>query len=130
MDKEFYEGLVNKVSEKLNALKPRSAWDKGVIGYADMLLTRYKDELMVCEKPRMYSRELALCGASSWLHFSESGMGLGYPNRICEALLPPGEAKRLIGKDGPGPGVTWHEFEARALSMAHSLLVDLFTDEL
>lgn len=130
MNKEFYEDLVSKVSEKLNALKPRSAWDKGIISYADMLLTRYKDELMVCEEPRMYSRELALCGASSWLHFSEGGMGLGYPNRICEALLPPSQVKKRISKDGPGPGVTWHEFEARALSMAHCLLIELFTAEL
>jgi hypothetical protein len=127
--KELYKKKAAAVSEKLNALKPRSTWEKGVIGYADMLLAHYKDELMVCEEPKLYSRELALCGASNWLHFSEGGMGLGYPNRICEALLPPGEAKKRIGKDGPNRYESWYDVEARALNQAHNLLQTLF-DEL
>lgn len=127
--KDFYKGQADLVAKKLEVLRPRGAWSKGVIGYADMLLTRYKDDLMVCETPKPYSLELALCGASNWLHFSEGGMGLGYPNRICEALLPPGGAKKCMDKDGPGPGVTWHQFEANALRQAFNLLQTLF-DEL
>lgn len=124
--KELYKQHAASVSKKLNTLKPRSTWEKGVIGYADMLLTHYKDELMVCEEPKLYSREIALNGARDWLHFSESGMGLGYPNRICEALLPPSQAKKHINKDGPNSYESWHSLEARALSQAHRLLVDLF----
>ncbi len=128
--KELYKKKAATVSEKLNTLKPRSTWEKGVVGYADMLLAHYKDELMVCEEPRLYSREIALNGASSWLHFSESGMGLGYPNRICEALMPPSRAKKCIHKDGPNRYESWYDIEARALNQAHNLLVDLFLEVL
>lgn len=124
--KELYENQVAQVSEKLNALKPRSAWGKGVIAYADMLLTRYKDELMVCEEPKSFDLDMALNGASDWLHFSQSAMGLAYPDAIRTTLLPPAKAKKREGKDGPCPGISWYEFEAQALKYAYMLLTDLF----
>jgi hypothetical protein len=128
--KDFYRGQADQVAKKLEALRPKSAWSKGVIGYADILLTRYKDDLMVCKTPKPYSLELALCGASNWLHFSEGGMGLGYPNRICEALMPPSQAKKCMHKDGPNRYESWYGVEARALNQAHNLLVDLFLEVL
>ena len=121
-------GAIAYVKRTLAAWEPKDTWLRGVLSYTHELLTDYEDELKNSQEQKPFSREVALRGAKDWIHYSESGMGLGLNDLIRNRLLPPSQAKRRSGYPGPTKGVNWNEFEAMALHQACSLLERLFFD--
>lgn len=116
---------VEAIRERVNANKPRSAWDRGVLQYADELLDSldeaidggyfYSDDL---GSPKVLEKCL-LNGASSWSAYSWGGCSLCYDSEIAERLCTPSELKRKRGGDlRPNKSEEWLDTQARALFQA------------
>lgn len=116
---------VQEIRERVENKKPRSAWDRGVLQYAEELLDDleeaiddgyfHQDDL---ESPKILEKGL-LNGASSWGAYSWGGCSLCYDTDIAERLCTPSELNRKRGGDLP-PNRTeeWLDVQARALFQA------------
>lgn len=107
------------ISIKLEAMyrKAHSAWERGVILYADELLDNVWDDGKITERT-------LLNGARNWQEYSESGCSLIYDEEICHRLCPPWEIKRKRGGDlPPNSRETWLDVQARALLQAAMLII-------
>ena len=116
---------VQEIRKRVNANKPRSAWDRGCLAYADELLDSleeaiaggyfYQDDL---EAPKILEQGL-LNGASSWGAYSWGGRSLCYDSDIAERLCTPSELTRTRGGDRrPNAKEEWRDTQARALFQA------------
>ena len=122
---------VQEIRERVNANKPRSAWERGVLQYAAELLDQleeaveggyfYQDDL---EAPKILEKGL-LNGASSWGAYSWGGCSLCYDSDIAERLCTPSELKRKRGGDlQPNSRETWLDVQARALYQASRWIIN------
>ena len=122
---------VQEIRERVNANKPRSAWERGVLQYAAELLDQleeaveggyfYQDDL---EAPKILEKGL-LNGASSWGAYSWGGCSLCYDSDIAERLCTPSEYKRKRGGDlQPNSRETWLDVQARALYQASRWIIN------
>lgn len=99
--------------------KARSAWDRGVVLYADELLDNIWDSDKITE-------EYLLNGAKDWQEYSEDGSSLIYDDEICQRLCAPWEIKRKRGGElPPNSRETWLDAQARALYQAAQLILRL-----
>lgn len=116
---------VQEIKDRVHRIKPKSAWDRGVLTYADELLNDleeavkggyfYPDDL---EAPKILEKGL-LNGASSWGAYSWGGCSLCYDSDIAERLCTPSELKRTRGGDRrPNYREEWLDVQARALFQA------------
>lgn len=107
---------VEQIKEVLMSRKDRSAWSRGVTGYAIDLLDNLDG--VVPESFSEFSKKL-LNGADNWRHYSYSGCALCYDGDIAEALCTPSELKRTHnGEHMPNADETWLDVQARALCQA------------
>ena len=116
---------IAEIREKVNACKARSAWDRGVLIYANELLDEiaeniehgyyHEDNL---EAPKMLD-EMMLNGARDWDQYSYGGCSLVYDGDIAERLSTPSELKKTRnGELQPNMRETWLDVQARALYQA------------
>lgn len=114
-----------EIRERVNANKPRSAWERGVLQYAAELLDQLEDAITGgyfhqddLEAPKILEKGL-LNGADSWGSYSWGGCSLCYDSDIAERLCTPSELKRKRGGDlPPNRSEEWLDTQARALFQA------------
>lgn len=117
--------FIAQVRAILNGRKCRSAWDRGVMEYAEEL-TAELDEFMrggyVTQEQLTTAdgRKAALLnGAKDWEQYSYGGSALIYDYEIAERLCNPSELKRTRnGERNPNSRETWLDCQARALTQA------------
>jgi hypothetical protein len=103
---------------KIESLKSRSAWGRGVNSYALELVESAENEL----NPDNVKAEL-LNGAQNWKQFSEGGCSLIYDADIAERLCSPSEIKKKKGGElQPNSRENWLDVQARALFQAFNLV--------
>ncbi|MEG1562512.1 MAG: hypothetical protein RR365_02105 [Bacteroides sp.] len=106
----------------------RSAWDKGVRGYAEELFDGYvRDALNICDENtclgKIAEKDL-LNGASDWSQYSWGGCADVYDCDICEHLCSPSEQKKRRGGElRPNANEEWLDVQARALRQAARLVI-------
>lgn len=117
---------IAKTANCLENLKTRSAWNKGVLIYAQELLCKYAD-FCNCggENAPEFCEKTLLNGAVNWLQYAEGGCGLCYDESIAERLCNPSELRRVNGgRKQPNSRENWLQVEARALYQAWRMLRD------
>ena len=121
---------IQKVRNAVNAKNQRSAWNKGVQSYANMLLDNFEEWSKYnrsegAELP-IIDEKTALNGASDWSAWSYGGSGLVYDFAIAEMLCTKSEIKKLQYKTGemryPAPRTNWLDVEARAARQAWQMI--------
>lgn len=107
--------------KKIEQVKARSAWDKGVKLYAYEILESIEtDEL---PSNRIDMNVVLLNGAGTWRYYSWGGNSLIYDEKICKRLCSPSEQKkRKYGKWRPNQYEDWLDVQARALYQAFRLV--------
>lgn len=118
---------VNEIRARLEALKPRSCWDKGVKGFALDLLESYENICEYCEDNRQPAPDLnedtLLNGAAGWDAYCYGGYALIYDEDIARALCTQSELKRTNnGNKAPNDRESWQDIQARAYNQAYRLL--------
>ena len=118
--------------QKVENVKVRSAWDKGVKMYAIELLD---DADANRECPEFTSlqelKEAILNGASDWMQYSEGGLSLIYNTDIAERLCNPYELKKTKnGINNPNSRENWIQCQARALFQAWELIKRVYNESL
>lgn len=111
---------VSAIYDALNNQRTRSAWERGVVAYAESML----DELEPTEElwPRTVEKVL-LNGAPSWHDYSWGGCALIYDADIAERLCSPSELKRSDnGRLRPNAREEWLDTQARACFQAAQLV--------
>lgn len=121
------KGLYNTI----NNLKPaRSAWGRGVQGYASLILESIVDYAPETITNVSELKDICLKGAKDWKQYAAGGGGLVYDGYIAEALCTHSELKRLRYKEGgyknPSKNENWIDVEARALYQAWQLIKDIY----
>lgn len=100
--------------------RTRSAWERGVVAYAESML----DELEPEEElhPRTVEKAL-LNGAPSWHDYSWGGCALIYDRDIARRLCCPSELRRTRGGERrPNATEEWLDTQARACFQAAQLV--------
>ena len=117
---KYYE-----LMEKVDNLNPRSAWDKGVKHYADLLL----DCVDPMEEVAENLEKVLLNGAEDWKQYSWGGCAHIYNSNIAKVLCTPSEFKRKKhGELKPNASEEWLDTQARACLQACRLLEKLARD--
>ena len=102
-------------------LHARSAWERGVIGYAYMLLDNC-DGVEDFESTNL--KEVLLNGARGWIQYSYGGNACIYDSDIAERLCTPSELKRRdYGRLKPNSREEWLDVQTRALCQAYNRIV-------
>lgn len=107
---------VSAIYDALNNQRPRSAWERGVVAYAESML----DELEPTEElwPRTTEKVL-LNGAPNWHDYSWGGCALIYDTDIAKRLCCPSELRRTRGGERrPNAREEWLDTQARACFQA------------
>lgn len=118
---------VNEIRERLEAVKTRSCWDRGVKGFALNLLRSYIDICEYCDNngrpiPEL-NEETLLNGADDWNAYCYGGGALIYDGDIAEALCTPSMLKKKDGgRQDPNAGEIWMDVQVRAYYQAFRLL--------
>ena len=106
---------------RLEALKARSAWARGVRAYALELLEGYEGE-EIAENWESLKKDL-LNGAENWTAYSWGGCSLIYDQDIAQRLCTPSELKKTKGGfRKPNARESWLDCQARALYQACNLI--------
>lgn len=111
---------VSAIITELAGQHPRSAWERGVVAYAESML----DELEPTEElwPRTVEK-VVLNGAPSWHDYSWGGCALIHDADIAERLCSPSELKRSDnGRLRPNAREEWLDTQARACFQAAQLV--------
>ena len=119
--------FIAQVRAILNGRKCRSAWDRGVMQYAEELTAELAENInggyiTLAQLATAEGRKAALLnGAHDWAQYSYGGSALCYDYEIAERLCNPSELKRTRGGErNPNSRETWLDCQARALSQASS----------
>lgn len=124
-----WKNEVNEIRARLEAIKTRSCWDRGVKGFALNLLRSYIDICEYCDNngrpvPELNEATL-LNGAADWRAYCYGGGALIYNTDIAKALCTPSMLKK---KDGgrldPSHREIWMDVQARAYSQAYIMLIN------
>lgn len=125
-----WKNEVNEIRARLEAVKTRSCWDRGVKGFALNLLRSYIDICEYCDNngrpiPEL-NEETLLNGADDWNAYCYGGGALIYDGDIAKNLCSPSELKRKTSRNGwvlkPSQDETWLQAQGRALAQAWRLL--------
>lgn len=119
--------FIAQVRTILNGRKCRSAWERGVMQYAEELTAELAENInggyiTLEQLTTADGRKAALLnGAKDWSQYSYGGNALIYDYDIAERLCNPSELKRTRnGERNPNSCETWLDCQARALSQASS----------
>lgn len=117
---------MQKIRERLEATKPRSAWDKGVKKIAENLLDKYEEIVWHREGldpvPPL-TEKTVLNGASGWEQYCYGGCAMIYNREIAETLCTPSELIRTeYGRKAPNSSETWMGVQVRAHVQAWALI--------
>lgn len=122
-----WKNEVNEIRARLEAVKTRSCWDRGVKGFALDLLESYENICEYCEHdgqpiPEL-NEETLLDGAADWRAYCYGGGALIYDGDIAKNLCTPSELKRTDnGNKAPNDREGWQDVQARAYYQAFRLL--------
>lgn len=118
--------LIADIKRELAERPSRSAWDKGVRGYAEELFTDYLDRNHISGEDtrigKLTETDL-LNGADSWEQYSYGGCAEVYDSDICARLCSPSEQKKTKGGELPFHGESWVEVQAKALRQASRIVL-------
>jgi len=124
---------MNKIDllKKLDTVKTRSAWDRGVLGYAQEIVDVYgDDDIQSVDDVLNYSRDKheSLYSVAKWQ--SEGGCFEIYDEKIAERLCTPSEFKRAHYKDGSMKQManareSWLDVQTRAVFQAYSRIQNI-----
>lgn len=112
-----------EANKRLDEVKTRSAWKRGVKEYAHDILSKV-EEIAKFRHTAPETREeflkMALNSAESWARYSYGGNSLCCNYDIAERLCTPSELKRKKGGElQPNSQESWLDVQARALSQAY-----------
>lgn len=122
--------IIPAIESRIRNRKFRSAWDRGVQGYALELLDNLReyaeyDGEEPCNEKLL--RKAMLNGAESWHQYSWGGCSECYDAEIAERLCSPSELKRTnYGNWRPNRKEEWLDVQARALGQASNLITREF----
>lgn len=122
-----WKNEVNEIRARLEAVKTRSCWHRGVKGFALNLLRSYIDICEYCDNngrpiPELNEKTL-LNGADDWRAYCYDGCALIYDGDIAKNLCTPSELKRTDnGNKAPNGREGWQDVQARAYYQAFRLL--------
>lgn len=123
-----WKNEVNEIRARLEAVKTRSCWDRGVKGFALNLLRSYIDICEYCDNngrpiPEL-NEETLLNGADDWNAYCYGGGALIYDGDITKNLCTPSELKRTDnGNKAPNDREGWQDVQARAYFQAYRMLM-------
>lgn len=123
-----WKNEVNEIRARLEAVKTRSCWDRGVKGFALDLLESYENICEYCEHdgqpiPEL-NEETLLNGAADWNAYCYGGCALIYDGDIAKTLCTPSELKRTDnGNKAPNDRGGWQDVQARAYFQAYRMLM-------
>ena len=123
-----WKNEVNEIRARLEAVKTRSCWDRGVKGFALNLLRSYIDICEYCDNngrpiPEL-NEETLLNGADDWNAYCYGGGALLYDGDIAKTLCTPSELKRTDnGNKAPNDRDGWQDVQARAYFQAYRMLM-------
>lgn len=123
-----WKNEVNEIRARLEAVKTRSCWDRGVKGFALNLLRSYIDICEYCNNngrpiPEL-NEETLLNGADDWNAYCYGGGALIYDGDIAKNLCTPSELKRTDnGNKAPNDREGWQDVQARAYFQAYRMLM-------
>lgn len=123
-----WKNEVNEIRARLEAVKTRSCWDRGVKGFALNLLRSYIDICECCDNngrpiPEL-NEETLLNGADDWNAYCYGGGALIYDGDIAKNLCTPSELKRTDnGNKAPNDREGWQDVQARAYFQAYRMLM-------
>lgn len=117
---------MQKIRERLEAAKPRTAWDKGVKKIAENLLDKYEEIVRDREGsdpvPPL-TEKIVLNSADSWEQYCYDGCAMIYDREIAETLCTPSELRRTeFGRKAPNPYESWMDVQVRAYVQAWVLI--------
>ena len=123
---------INELKQAIANEKPRSAWGRGVKGYAEGLAEELEEAIQggyFAEDKltdRAALKEQMLSGADNWSQYSYGGSALIYDGDIAERLCSPSEYKRSReGERRPNSREEWLDVQARALNQAAHMILRL-----
>ena len=123
-----WKNEVNEIRARLEAVKTRSCWDRGVKGFALNLLRSYIDICEYCDNngrpiPEL-NEETLLNGADDWNAYCYGGGALIYDGDIAKNLCTPSELKRTDnGNKAPNDREGWQDVQALAYFQAYRILI-------
>lgn len=123
-----WKNEVNEIRARLEAVKTRSCWDRGVKGFALNLLRSYIDICEYCDNngrpiPEL-NEETLLNGADDWNAYCYGGGALIYDGDIAKNLCTPSELKRTDnGNKAPNDREGWQDVQGRAYFQAYRMLM-------
>lgn len=117
---------MQKIRERLEGIKPRSAWDKGVKEIAKGLLDKYEEIVRYRKEsdpvPPL-TEKTVLNGAHGWEQYCYGGCAMIYDREIAETLCTPSELRRTdFGRKAPNSRETWMDVQIRAHIQAWTLI--------
>ena len=117
---------ISALRTTLENVKARSAWDNGVKLYAFDLLNKYEEYCEFEGRLLPLTEDTLLNGASDWHSYSWGGSSVIYDfdiaNRLC---TPPQLSRTNFGEKAPNSRESWLDAQARALTQACALLLEL-----
>lgn len=131
------EEIIERITAKIEQVKARSAWERGVRDYALDLVKDLHDN-MLCGwhtsndfSNRQLMEKAMLNGAKSWSQYSKGGCSLCYDGQIAERLCAPWELRKTDnGRKAPNPRESWLDVQSCALSQAARLVLDAAFSEI
>lgn len=106
------------IAAKIQAARPRGAWNKAVQAYALELLEEVEDHAAPITAAAL------LNGARTWQEYSYGGSALIYNADIAERVCSPSELRRKRGGElPPSSRETWLDCQSRALRQAARLIL-------
>lgn len=123
-----WKNEVNEIRARLEAVKTRSCWGRGVKGFALDLLESYENICEHCEHngqpiPEL-NEETLLNGADDWRAYCYGGCALIYDGDIAKNLCTPSELKRTDnGNKALNDREGWQDVQARAYFQAYRMLM-------
>ena len=120
---------IGEIYEAIHCVPARSAWEKGVIRYADELFEAYLSNRGLSLKDfqvrigKITEADL-LRGAPSWDRYSRGGMALVSNEDICRRLCTKAVfKKKLGGQVTPSTGEDWLDQQTKALEYAAKIVL-------
>lgn len=111
---------VSAIYDALSNQRTRSAWERGVVTYAESMLDEFEPEEELY--PKTVEKTL-LNGAPSWHDYSWGGCALIYDRDIARRLCTPSELRKTRnGQRRPNAQEEWLDVQARACFQAAQLV--------